>query len=183
MFSLCILLLLHSSHVEIFSCCTLFMLHYFQSCSEDVQKHLRWRALQQWLRKPLNIVVKLSILDVLGVRRASTVSILHFFHFALFSSCTRHKTQPKNDLYTQHRELVFTFILKSYDTFLSLYSFERLIKWKETNLLFCNKRICLPRLETFKTRIWNLFLLDIKYLADIFRQGIFWKNLNLGQSF
>ena len=31
----CLLLPLHSSHVAIFSCCTLFMLYYFQRCSQE----------------------------------------------------------------------------------------------------------------------------------------------------
>lgn len=31
----CLLLPLHSSHIAIFSCCTLFMLYYFQRCSQE----------------------------------------------------------------------------------------------------------------------------------------------------
>ena len=41
-FSFYILLLLHSSHVAFFSCCTLF-----QGCNQEPHKHLRLRALQQ----------------------------------------------------------------------------------------------------------------------------------------
>ena len=55
MFSFCILLLLHFSHTATFPCCTLFMLHYFQRCSQDSNKNLRWRALQQQLTKSLTI--------------------------------------------------------------------------------------------------------------------------------
>ena len=47
MFPICILLLLHSSDVAIFSCCTLFMLHYCQRYCQDPHKHLRWRTLQK----------------------------------------------------------------------------------------------------------------------------------------
>ena len=44
MFSLYILLnYIHS----IFSCCTLFMVHYFRGCIQYYHKHQRWRALQQ----------------------------------------------------------------------------------------------------------------------------------------
>ena len=58
MFSLSILLLLPSSHVvEIFCCCTLFMLHFFWRCSQDSHKHQRWKALQHKLTKLLNIEV------------------------------------------------------------------------------------------------------------------------------
>ena len=47
MFLFCILLLLYSSHVAISSCCTLFMLRYYQRCSQDPHKHLKWGALKQ----------------------------------------------------------------------------------------------------------------------------------------
>ena len=60
MFSFCILLQLHSSHAAIFSCCTLFMLHYFERCSWDHDKHLKWRALQQYLTKTLKIFLQSS---------------------------------------------------------------------------------------------------------------------------
>ena len=55
MFSFCILLLLHYSHAAIFPCCNLLMLNYFQRCSQEHHKHLRWRALQQQLTKPLTL--------------------------------------------------------------------------------------------------------------------------------
>ena len=32
---------------SIFSCCTLFMVHYFRGCIQYYHKHQRWRALQQ----------------------------------------------------------------------------------------------------------------------------------------
>ena len=35
MFSCCILRMLHSSHVANFSCCTLFILYYFQKCLQE----------------------------------------------------------------------------------------------------------------------------------------------------
>ena len=132
MFSFYIPLLLHSSHVAIFSCCTLFMLHYFQRC---IHKHLRWRAFR-------------------GPGYASITSMLHFF---IIEKCWKWtKKRKHNHKTTLHSAPwpCFTFILISCNTFLSPYSFECLIKWKGTKLLFCWKRICLPRLETFKTRMW-----------------------------
>ena len=89
--------------------------------------------------------------------------LLYFFHVAFFSCCSfqywkilkmnkRQKMQPKNDL-TLNTLNLFTFILISYNTFLPLYNFERLIKWNRTNTLFCWKRICLPRIENLKTRM------------------------------
>ena len=113
---------------------------------------------------------------------SSTFSMLHFFHVAHFSCCAffmlysfhvalflmlhlfniekfwRKKTTDRkhNQKTTLHSALwtCFTFILISYNTFLSLHSLEWLIKSKETNLLSCWKRIYLPRLEPFKTRMW-----------------------------
>ena len=81
--------ILHSFPVALVACCTLFMLHYFQRCSKDPYKHLRWRTLQQQLINPLNIVAKISILDVRRVLAITTIStlhfsMLHFFHVALF---------------------------------------------------------------------------------------------------
>ena len=79
--------LLHSSHVAIFSFCTLFMLHYFQRCSQDLRKYLIQRAWQQQLTKPLNIVAKIFILDVRGSHGyTSTISMLVvlFSFFILF---------------------------------------------------------------------------------------------------
>ena len=93
MFSFCIYLLLHSSQVAAFSCCTLFMLHYFQRCNQDPRKHLRWGASQQ-LTKPLNTVAKLSIADVRRVLATRllfpccTFFMWRLFHVALFSCCT-----------------------------------------------------------------------------------------------
>ena len=93
----------------------------------------------------INKVVKywtnLSILDVLlGPGYSSTISMLQMNEIQ--------KTQPKNEPW-----ICFTFILISCSTFLSLYNFERLEKWKGTNLLFHWKRKCLPGFETFKTRM------------------------------
>ena len=109
-----------------------------------------------------------------------TFSMLHWFHVALFSCCIhvarfflamlqssyvalvyywtilqmneRQKTQPKSD-FTLSSVNLFLFWY-SVTRFLSLCSFEWLIKWKGTNLLFRWKKIYLPRLETFKTRVW-----------------------------
>ena len=80
--------ILHSFPVALVACCTLFMLHYFQKFSKDPYKHLRWRTLQQQLTNPLNIVAKISILDVRRV-----LATHHHFHIAIsyvafFSCCT-----------------------------------------------------------------------------------------------
>ena len=107
-----------------------------------------------------------------------TFSMLHFFHVAFMLHCFLFPccTLPMLDLFitekywkwTEDRKhdqrailhltlwTCFTFILICYqkNCVLPLYSFEWLIKWKETNFLFCWKRIRLPRLETFKTRMW-----------------------------
>ena len=73
-FSFCILLLLHSSHVAIFPRYTLLMLHYFQRCSQDPHKHLRWRAMQHFSH--------------VALFSCCTFSMLHFFHVALFPCCS-----------------------------------------------------------------------------------------------
>ena len=93
----------------------------------------------------INKVVKywanLSILDVLlGPGYSYSISMLKMNE--------RQKNQPKNQPW-----ICFTFILISCSTFLSLYNFEWLEKWKWTNLLFHWKRKCLPGFETFKTRM------------------------------
>ena len=91
-FTRCSVFVLHSSPVALLSCCNFFLLGFvhfvyialFQRCSQDLYKHLRWRALQQQLTKLLNIAAKLSILDVRGrPGYASTISMLHIFHVAL----------------------------------------------------------------------------------------------------
>ena len=108
----------------------------------------------------------------------SVFFMLHFFHVAFMLHCFLFPccTLPMLDLFitekywkwTADRKhdqramlhltlwTCFTFILICYqkNCVLPLYSFEWLIKWKETNFLFCWKRIRLPRLETFKTRTW-----------------------------
>ena len=68
---------------------------------------------------------------------SSHVALVYYWKILKMNG--RQKTQPKSDLTTR---------------VLSLCSFEWLIKWKGTNLLFCLKIICLPRLETFETRVW-----------------------------
>ena len=153
MFSFCILLLLHSSHVAILCCWSLFMLHYFQRCSQDTHKHLKWRVLQQQLTKPLNIVAKLSILDVRGglvtllLVSCCTFSMLHFFHAALFNiekywKWTKDRRRNLKATLPSTMWTCFTLILTSYNTFLSLYSFGWLIKWKGTHLLsFLEKNV------------------------------------------
>ena len=73
-----------------FTRCSVFVLYsspvaLFKRCSQHLHKHLKWRVLQQQLTKPLNIVTKLSILDVCGGPGcASTISMLHIFHVAHF---------------------------------------------------------------------------------------------------
>ena len=37
---------LHPSLIALFACCRFFLLHYFQRCSQDPHKHLRWRVLR-----------------------------------------------------------------------------------------------------------------------------------------
>ena len=60
----------------------------------------------------------------------------------------------------------FTFILIPYYTIMLSYSFEWLLNWNGTDLLFCWKITCLPRLETFKNYGCEIFFPDIKYLTD-----------------
>ena len=72
-FTRCNVFVLHSSAVAFFACSNstlleLFMLHHFQRCSQEPQKHLKWRALQQ-LTKPWHF------------------SSLQCFRFAFFSCC------------------------------------------------------------------------------------------------
>ena len=106
----------------------------------------------------------LSILDVRGgPGYGSTISMLHPFRVALFKYWKilkmneRQKTENTTKKATLHPVpwTCFTFILISFNAFLSLYCFEWLIMWKGTNLLFWWKRICLPRLENFKNRMRN----------------------------
>ena len=94
---------------------------------------------------------------------------LYFFYVTLFSyyiifmlhflSCCT-KDRQHNQKMTIHSApwTCFTFILISYNTFVILYRFEWLIKWKGTNILFCWKIICLPTLEIFKTSMWIKFI-------------------------
>ena len=116
-------------HVPLFPCCTFFMLHSFH-----VALFSCWNF-----------------------------SILHFFHVTLFSCCTflilkniENKQCPENTTkkrpYTQHRKLVSLLFWYPVTHFSHYYCFEWLIKW--TNLPFRWKIISLPRLETFKTRMW-----------------------------
>ena len=98
-----------------------------------------------------------------------TFSMLHVFHVALFSCCTLFMLHffnvEKYWKWTRHRKhnqkttlhappwtwsLSFWYPIAHF-----IHSFEWLIKWKGTNLLFCLERMCLPRLETFETRTWN----------------------------
>ena len=218
MFSFCILLLFlfNSSHDVIFSCCA-FISYYFQRCTQEPEKHLRWRALQQWFLAVKYCCKALHLrccwwswlrlyhcLKSVRIRRYSgphfpafglnterysvspysvrmqknvdhnnseyghfSRSVLFacftFLYVAIFSCCTflilknienewRQKTQPKKRPYTQRLELI-SLSLWYLNTFSLLCSFEWLIKWKWTNVLFCWKRICLPRLETTKTRM------------------------------
>ena len=69
-----------------------------------------------------------------------TCFMLKFFNIEKCWKWTKEKIQPKKT--TLHSTLwtCFTFILISYIIFLSLYSFEWLIEWKGTNLLFCSKK-------------------------------------------
>ena len=75
---------MHNLHVTIFFCRTLLILHYFQKCSQDPHKPLRWRVLQQ----------QFFILDVHGVLATPllfpycTFFKLHSSHFALSPCCT-----------------------------------------------------------------------------------------------
>ena len=80
--------------------------------------------------------------------------MLHFFDIEKYWKWT--KDIKHDEKMTLHSKLwtCFTYIMISYNTLLSLYSFEWLIKCKWTNLLLCWKRICLPKFETFKTRMW-----------------------------
>ena len=101
-FTRCSILVLHSSLVALFAFCnfscytllTLFMLYYFERCSQDIHKHLRWRALQQKLTK-LKIKINISILDVPGESGSASTSpcctffllrfrMLHFFNIEIY---------------------------------------------------------------------------------------------------
>ena len=115
MFLFCILLLLHSSYLAIFFCCTLFMLIYSPMCIQDHHKYLRWKALQQQLTKPLNIVTKLSILDVLGgPGYVSTISMLHFFNVALsmlhFFNIEKYWKWTKDRKHNQKNDLTLSIV-------------------------------------------------------------------------
>ena len=83
-FSICILLLLYSSHVALFSCCTLFMLHCVQSYSQDLHKHLQWGIFATIINKIVKYHYKLLHL------RCSLGSwlCLYCFHVALFPCFT-----------------------------------------------------------------------------------------------
>ena len=95
-----------------------------------------------------------------------TFFMLHFFHVALFSCCTRFmlhffnvekywkwtRHRKHNQKTTLHAPPWTCSLLFWYPIVHFIHSFEWLIKWKGTNLLFCLERIYLPRLETFETR-------------------------------
>ena len=104
---------------------------------------------------------------------------LYYFHIALFSvflCCTflilknteiQRKSENTNKKATVHSEprTCLIFILISYNTFLSLYSFEWLIKGKGTNLLLLENNMFAKDLDVDMD--WNLFLPDPKYLTDM----------------
>ena len=173
-FTRCSILVLHSSLVALFAFCnfscytllTLFMLYYFKRCSQDIHKHLRWRALQQKLTK-LKIKINISILDVPGESGSASTAPCCTFSWCAFSCCTflilkyienERKTESATKKVTLHSGpwTCFTFILISYNTLLSLYSFECLINWKGTNLLFFWKGIFFAKAwKRVKTRMWT----------------------------
>ena len=112
MFLFSILLLFHSSHVAIFSWCTLPMLHYFQRCCQDPHNHLWWRASQRQLTKLLNIVAKLSIFGVRGVLVTRLLFpccnffTLNFFNIKNIENEPNTENTTKKWRYTQHHEFV-----------------------------------------------------------------------------
>ena len=109
-FTPCNVFVLHSSPVALFAFCDffllhLFMFHYFQRCSLESHKHLRWRTLQQYLTKLLKVIANLSMWNFSGCPGyVSAFSMLHFSPAALFyywkilKRNKRQKTKPKNDL-------------------------------------------------------------------------------------
>ena len=116
-FTRCSVLVLHFSLIVLFACCnfscytlfTLFMLHYFNKCSQDLHKHLRWRALQQNLTK-LKIKINISILDVPGESGSASTTpcctffllrflMLHFFNIEIYWKWTKYrKYNQKSDV-------------------------------------------------------------------------------------
>ena len=89
MFSFRILLHMHSSHVTIFFCRTLLILHYFQKCSQDPHKHLRWRGLQQqFFTLDVHGVLATLLLFPCCIFSCCTFFELHSSHFALSPCCT-----------------------------------------------------------------------------------------------
>ena len=102
-----------------------------------------------------------------------TFPLLHFFIIEKYWKGTKDRKQ--NQKMTLHSALwtCFTFILISYNTFLSLHSFEWLINWKWTNSIFCWKILCLRKNmrgisdgypENFIDRCFELFLKRIHIL-------------------
>ena len=146
-----------------FSCCIfrilqLFMLHYFQICSQNHHKHLRWRAFQQQLAKLLNTVKKLSILDVRGVLitlllfPCCTFSMLQFFHIE------KYWKWMKDRKHNQKNDITFSTV-NLFHLFLSLHSFEWLIKWKGTSLPFVVKEYVCQGLKLLRLG-WELKLIS-----------------------
>ena len=116
--------MLHLFHVALFPCCTFFMLHFFH--------------------------VAIMVLSFLVL--CCNLFMLLVYYWKILKINGRQKTQPKSDLTLSTVNFVSLIFWYSITHFLLLYSFEWLIKWKGTNLLFCLERICWPRLETFKIR-------------------------------
>ena len=65
----------------------------------------------------------------------SSISMLHFFDIEKYWQWTKDRNTTKKRHYTQTVGW-FHFYFDIYNRFLSLYSFEWLIKWKGTNVLF-----------------------------------------------
>ena len=161
LFPCCTFSMLSFFHVSLFQCCTFSMLHFFMLLLFHVTLFLRctfsmshFSHVAIFYVAPFSCCIHVALFS-LSMFNTSHVALVYYWKILKINA--RQKTQPKNDLTLSIVNLIhFYFDILAITRFLSLYSFEWLIKCKGTNLLllFCWNRICLPRLETFKTRMW-----------------------------
>ena len=101
MFLFRIILLLHSSDIAVFSCCTVFMLHYFQRYNQDPRKELNGKLCNN------NEAVK-HCCKALHPRclespgYVSIISMFHFFHIEKYWVRLNFATTSQNISTTTH---------------------------------------------------------------------------------
>ena len=159
-FARCNVFVLHSSHVALFACCNDVLLHFvhvllFPEVYPGLPQASKVENFATIIDKMFNIVAKLSILDVFGCSCYAS----YVFHVARFLFCNLAWTKggKHNQKKTLHSapSTCFLFILISYNTSSSLYSFEWLVKWKRNQFTLFLEKIMLAKAWKFENQDAN----------------------------